>query len=131
MAASLRPAGIHLIDREKRYTWLRGLNPQLQWIMPKQLHGAAVISEPVISDDLVNRCDGLVSGNPTLGLAVFGSDCPSVIVAGPTVHGIAHCGWRGVAGGIVKNLVSAMADKGQCSTSELTMFTGPGICVRC
>lgn len=122
---------LNLIDRDARHQWLAKLDEDARWVLPKQSHGSVVVTEPIISDGLDNRCDGLVSTDPSVGLGVFGSDCPGVILATPDCIGIAHCGWRGIAAGIVKNLFDGVTESTVYGPSQITAFIGPAICGSC
>jgi polyphenol oxidase len=48
------------------------------------------------------RVDGHVTDEPGLGLLVQVADCFPVVLAGDGRLAVLHCGWRGVAGGIVE-----------------------------
>ena len=47
------------------------------------------------------RVDGHLTGEPGLALLVLVADCLPVALAGEGRVGMLHCGWRGLAGGIV------------------------------
>lgn len=122
----------NLEDPTIRKLWLKNLDRNdKDWIMPKQQHSSLVLSELVISDKLENFCDGLVSSNKNLGLAVFGSDCPGLIILTKNRFGIAHCGWRGLANGIVENLIIEISKQNNLDKKEIYAFIGPGICASC
>lgn len=52
--------------------------------------------------------DGHVTTRPGLAALVFAADCLPVALAGPGGAAILHCGWRGLAGGIVARGVAAI-----------------------
>jgi YfiH family protein len=91
------------------------------WV--KQVHGTVVIeaakaTPETEADGLVTRAAGAVCGLLT-------ADCLPVLLAdraGKTV-GIAHAGWRGLAAGIIENVVRAM----NVPASDLIAYIGPGI----
>lgn len=58
-------------------------------------------------DDAIPGTDALVTTEPGLILAVTTADCLPVFLWSDDykVVGIAHAGWKGLAGGVVKNLV--------------------------
>jgi copper oxidase (laccase) domain-containing protein len=60
------------------------------------------IYEPFSRED-APQCDGLVTSNPGIALAILGADCAPLLLADPIagVVGAAHCGWKGLAAGIV------------------------------
>ncbi len=56
----------------------------------------------------VPEADGHVTAEPGLPLLVYAADCLPVALAGPAGVAMLHCGWRGLAGGIVANGVEAV-----------------------
>jgi len=94
------------------------------WV--KQVHGTAVIDAARATPDA--QADGVVTQRPGAVCAVMTADCLPVLLsdrAGKSV-GIAHAGWRGLAGGIVENVVQAMA----VPPRDLVAYIGPGIGAR-
>jgi copper oxidase (laccase) domain-containing protein len=75
-------------------------------IVAHQVHGARVARVDPGQDP--GAADGLVTTAP-IALGVFGADCPGLCIATPGALGVAHCGWRGMAAGIVPALVEALA----------------------
>src|ERR1700710_2727577 len=94
-----------LDDPTTRGRWLRALDDRSPnfWVMPKQQHGSLVLRNFKVTDHLENFCDGLSSSDRSLGLAVFGSDCPGLVLVSRNSFAIAHCGWRGIVAGIVRS----------------------------
>lgn len=98
----------------------------------KQIHGAniAVLSDgrldgADVSDGVVTRQTGYVVGVKT-------ADCVPVILA-DTAHGVigaVHAGWRGTAGGVVKEAVRVMLSLGATGES-IHAFIGPHIGACC
>jgi YfiH family protein len=92
-----------------------------KWI--GQVHGAAVIQAADGAE--AAQADGIVAGKAGLVCGVLTADCLPVLLCdrtGSTV-GIAHAGWRGLAAGIIENVVRAM----HASAGSLTAYLGPGI----
>jgi YfiH family protein len=102
-------------------------------IAPKLHHSAdvAVVLDPSslngdapsgIYDAIVARGEGIV-------LAVTVADCVPVFFVHPDsgVIGIAHAGWKGVAGGIVLNVIQAIEESFDVPAEELFVATGPAI----
>jgi copper oxidase (laccase) domain-containing protein len=117
---------------EVRARWLRDpVDSPITWVLPKQQHGGVVRTDFRISDQLENRCDGLATAMPEMGLGVFGSDCPAIAVLSPDAYGLAHCGWRGFCSGIVDNLVDAVRSQSRYAVDAMVGFIGPGICRDC
>ena len=91
------------------------------WV--KQVHGTAVIDATRATPDA--EADGVVTQSPGPVCAVMTADCLPVFLsdrAGKSV-GIAHAGWRGLAGGIVENVVRAMG----VPSRDIIAYIGPGI----
>ena len=91
------------------------------WV--KQVHGAVVIEAAKAMSG--TEADGLVTRVAGAVCAVLTADCLPVLLAdraGKTV-GIAHAGWRGLAAGIIENVVRAM----DVPASDLIAYIGPGI----
>jgi len=111
--------------------------------VPRQVHGTEVLrvdgaalaapggeSAPAVL--LAGRVDGLVTTRPGLLLVSTAADCIPVYLrdrAGRGV-GLAHAGWRGVAGGILDRAVAAMTWAG-ARREDLEIHLGPGICGAC
>jgi len=94
------------------------------WV--KQVHGTAVIDAARASPDA--EADGVVTQDAGSVCAVMTADCLPVLLsdrAGKSA-GIAHAGWRGLAGGIVENVVHAMG----VPPRDLIAYIGPGIGAR-
>jgi len=91
------------------------------WV--KQVHGTVVIEAATATPE--TEADGLVTRAAGAVCGVLTADCLPVLLAdraGMTV-GIAHAGWRGLAAGIIENVVRAM----DVVPSELVAYIGPGI----
>ncbi len=94
------------------------------WV--KQVHGTAVIDAARATPDA--EADGVVTQSPGRVCAVMVADCLPVLLSdreGKSV-GIAHAGWRGLAGGIVENVVQAMG----VPSRDVIAYIGPGIGAR-
>ncbi|HEY6722016.1 MAG TPA: peptidoglycan editing factor PgeF [Burkholderiales bacterium] len=91
------------------------------WV--KQVHGTVVIDAAEAKPDA--EADGIVARVAGSICTVLTADCLPVLLsdrAGKAV-GIAHAGWRGLAGGIIENVVRATAP----SPQDLIAYLGPGI----
>lgn len=90
----------------------------------EQVHSAVVVnlddgySEIPIADAAVTTC-------PERPCVVLTADCLPILLCDieGQVVGAAHAGWRGLAGGIVRNTVAAMARPG----TQLLAYLGPAI----
>ncbi len=97
------------------------LPAQPAWV--KQVHGTVVIDAAAATPE--SEADGMVTRAAGIVCAVLTADCLPVLLAdraGKTA-GIAHAGWRGLAAGIIENVVRAM----DVPASDLIAYMGPGI----
>lgn len=95
------------------------------WV--RQVHGTVVIETARATPEA--EADGLVTRAAGTVCAVLTADCLPVLLAdraGRTV-GIAHAGWRGLAAGIIGNVVRAM----DVPAADLIAYVGPGIGPQC
>ena len=79
-----------------------------------------------------HECDGFVTNEPGLPVAVFTADCIPVLLE-DAAHGVAaavHCGWRGSVQDILGAAVGQMCALG-ASPSEISAAIGPGIGACC
>ena len=67
----------------------------------------------------VAEVDGQATSVPGLAPLVFVADCLPVALAGPEGVAMVHCGWRGLAGGIL--------DRGLAASGAVAAAIGPGI----
>jgi YfiH family protein len=96
-------------------------------VMGRQVHGAELLrhdgpQESRVYPDVVRSPDEVDAHSTTkseLTPLVMVADCLPVALAGPAGVAMAHCGWRGLAGGIVTNAVRAVDAK--------SAAVGPGI----
>lgn len=95
----------------------------------RQVHGDEVASVALSTLDAVRRCppvaDAAVTREPCTVLAVMVADCLPVLLADRAgrVIGVAHAGWRGLARGVVENIVAAM----DVAPGEIVAWLGPAI----
>jgi YfiH family protein len=89
---------------------------------PMRSFGADSAANLRITSDLP-EVDGQVISEPGLAALVFVADCLPVALSGPGGVAMLHCGWRGLAAGIVARGVEA--------TAATTAAVGPGIGACC
>ena len=99
----------------------------------KQVHGTTVLDldradVSTQSSDMLAEppaADGAVTSRSGLPCAVLTADCLPVLLCdtGGTRVGIAHAGWRGLAGGVVESAVRRMG----IEPRRLMAWLGPGI----
>lgn len=108
-----RPAGRRVLE---------DLLPQPPvWL--RQVHGTTVIDADARPS--FPEADAAVARQPGRVCAVVFADCMPVLLTDSeaTVVGIAHAGWRGLAGGVLESCLSAMA----VAPSRLIAWLGPAI----
>ncbi len=89
--------------------------------MLRQIHGRTIRS--------VGQADSEGDGLTGTGeaIAVFGSDCPPLVIATGDALGAAHCGWRGTAAGIVQALVDDLSARSSQPRDTWQALVGPGV----
>jgi polyphenol oxidase len=89
----------------------------------KQVHGTAVADAAGAETGV--EADGAFARADNVVCAVLTADCLPVLVCerAGTAVGIAHAGWRGLAAGIIENVVAAT----KVPAPELIAYLGPGI----
>ena len=99
-------------------------------VMGRQVHGTGIQLRRTASKPggPLREADAQVTFDPDLTPLVLVADCvPLVLFAAGAVAAV-HCGWRGVAGGVVEQAVTAVRERSPDSTSAVL---GPGIGVCC
>ena len=92
-------------------------------VLGHQVHGADVQVRDGAGGQLA-RVDGQVTGSAQLTPLVLVADCVPLVVSAPGAVAAVHCGWRGVAGGVVQAAVRAVRELGG---EPLAAVVGPGI----
>ncbi len=91
-----------------------------------QVHGATVLSasDPAFGD-VPPDADALIASKAKAVIAVKTADCLPVLLCSRSGDEIAaaHCGWRGLAAGVLANTVAAMA----APPDDLLVWFGPAI----
>jgi len=93
----------------------------------RQVHGTAVVtvSEPLPGYVVgVGEGDGVATTVAGLAAAVHAADCLPVAIGGAGAVAVLHCGWRGLAGGIIAEGVAALRSLG--AGGDLQAMIGPG-----
>jgi YfiH family protein len=83
----------------------------------RQIHGAELLEHAgaqqpspfATPGSSIAEADGHVTAQPGLAPLVFVADCLPVVLAGPRGLAVLHCGWRGLAAGIVARGAEAVA----------------------
>lgn len=75
--------------------------------------------------------DAAVTTSAGIGLVALAADCVPIALAstgGVPAIGVVHCGWKGLAAGVVEATVAAMTALGG---THLRAVVAPSICARC
>jgi YfiH family protein len=98
----------------------------------RQVHEADVRVHGAVAAGLsiADACDGHLTNEAGVLLAVATADCVPIFVVDPKQRTIAalHAGWRGVAAGVLERGLALMAS---ADARELRVHLGPAICGSC
>jgi len=122
------PASV--LENRRRLAAMLGFAPERVPI-GRQVHGAElqVNSGPQVPSPFaepgspIAEVDGQVLAGPGMAALVFVADCLPVALAGPGGVAMLHCGWRGLASGIV--------GRGARAVAATDAAIGPGIGACC
>ena len=92
----------------------------------RQVHGSRVIEAG--PGAVGQEADAAVAWHSGRVCAVLTADCVPVLLADAdgSAVGIAHAGWRGLAAGVIENVVCVLGEGG-IGCGSLTAYLGPGI----
>ncbi len=94
-----------------------------------EVHGTEVVVVDAPGAGTGRTGDGLVTTVVDAALGIWVGDCaPVALVSAEGVVGAAHAGWRGLAAGVLQEVVAAMRGVG---ATEITAVLGPCIHVEC
>jgi YfiH family protein len=118
-----RPA---VMENRRRLAGALGLEPE-RVVIARQVHGGEIArhagpQEPspfADPQDEIPEVDGHVVSDPGLAPLVFVADCLPVALTGPGGVAMLHCGWRGMAAGIIA--------RGAAAIKADAAAIGPGI----
>jgi YfiH family protein len=88
--------------------------------MGRQVHGTGVEVREQPGEGL-READAQITHSAGLTPLVLVADCVPVVIARPGAVAAVHCGWRGVAGGILERALDALGP------GEAVAALGPGI----
>jgi YfiH family protein len=100
--------------------------PRERFLYGIQVHGARVrraTQPPGVARPAVEE-DGQATALADAAALVFVADCLPVLLAADGAVAALHCGWRGLAGGIVAEGVAALREVG--AAGPITAAVGPG-----
>jgi YfiH family protein len=90
-----------------------------------QVHGNAVANLDALADGDVATADAATVGEARRVAAVLTADCMPVLFCDGHGRraGVAHAGWRGLAGGVLENTVAAL----EADAQDVMAWMGPAI----
>ncbi len=106
-------------------------------ITVQQVHGTDLLvidsKNQDISHFLRLECDGIVTNQPGLLIAIGTADCVPILLCDPVKKVVAalHAGWQGTAGNIVAKGVEALCSCFASTPSDILAAIGPAICADC
>lgn len=93
-------------------------------------HGSRVL--PAEHPGLFGPADALMTRDPSLVLWLTVADCfPVVLTAAGGARLLGHCGWRGVAAGLVEAMAESLAGVADCGPADWRAWIGAGIGACC
>jgi YfiH family protein len=104
-----------VVENRRRLVAALGFPPE-RVAIGRQVHGAefAVHAGPQTPSpfaepgNAIPEVDGHVTAEPGLPLLVFVADCVPIALCGPGGVAMVHCGWRGLASGLLANTAVAI-----------------------
>src|SRR5438034_5882304 len=92
----------------------------------RQVHGTGVrrVVAPPAPDEQPADADGQATALAGVAAVALVADCLPIALAGGEAVAMLHCGWRGLAGGIVAEGAAALRELGD--EGPLTAAIGPG-----
>ncbi|ERP96478.1 hypothetical protein Q666_04725 [Marinobacter sp. ES-1] len=114
----------HVLENRQTLARFAGLDGnRIGWL--NQVHGTEVVELTPATVGSRPDADASFTRIPGMACAILTADCLPVLLADRrgTVVGAAHAGWRSLCGGVLENLVAAMA----VEPSELVAWMGPAI----
>jgi YfiH family protein len=93
------------------------------------VHGTHIAIIDTSSPEFLLDTDALVTKEHGIILTLTGADCFPVYFedAAHDIIGLAHCGWRGITGGILRETIETIESLGG-TLGSLSVTIGPGIC---
>ena len=116
----------------------RGFGTTLdRFLTVTQVHGTDLLvidsPNPEFSHFLKIECDGIVTNQPGLMIAVCVADCVPILLHDPVRQVVAalHAGWQGTVGNIAGKGVEAMASMFGSNPGDILAAIGPAISTCC
>lgn len=122
-----------VVENRHRLVELAGLEPR-RIAMGWQIHASRIRFWPAAPANglatgrlFLDRVDGHATAARKLGLLVLVADCVPVALATPCSVAMLHCGWRGLAAGIVPRGVAALQAAAEGPQAPVTALVGPAV----
>ncbi len=121
------------INRDNLKSFLIGQNINSDAVCMGQVHSGNI--EIVTSADnmLIDNTDGLITNKKDIPLCVVTADCLPILFydINKKVIGVAHGGRKGLALGVIKNIISKFVNQFDCNPRDIIVGIGPGIEEKC
>jgi len=104
-----------------------------RFVTVTQVHGTDLLvidtPNPEYGHFLKLECDGIVTNQPGLMIAICTADCVPILLHDPRRQVVAalHAGWQGTAKNIAGKGVEAMVNIFDCNASDILAAVGPAI----
>lgn len=114
----------------KQYFETNGLGGK-KIVIADLVHGTNVEKVGSSSEYFIPATDALVTKESGIILTLTGADCFPIYFEEKTagIIGLAHCGWRGIVGGIVEKTIASVIEMGG-KAENIAVTIGPGICAK-
>lgn len=104
-----------VVENRRRLATALGFPPG-RVAIARQVHGAGIVTHTGLQapspfaepGNPIAEADGHAAAEPELALLVFVADCVPVALCGPGGVAMLHCGWRGLAAGIIERGAAAV-----------------------
>lgn len=108
----------------------RAVKGKRRHLYANQVHGTQIYVDSGIESGCVGDFDAIISSYPDAFITTYHADCYPVYFASARngVFGLAHAGWKGVYGELVKKVYMKMKEICDKDLSDLMVVVGPGIC---
>jgi len=114
---------------ENRNLFIKNNHIRGRIIFPYLMHGSevAVINENDLEENI--KADSFITNIPDVFLTITVADCFPVYFfdSNKNIVGLAHCGWRGIAGDIIKNTMDVFKKWFDSEPDDIFVVVGPGI----
>ena len=113
---------------ENRRRFVAAIGARPLWL--RQVHGHRVVqATAALADGEPPQADAAWTDEPGVACVVQVADCLPVLLAAPEGRAVAaaHAGWRGLAGGVLEAVLSALCTGAACAPQDVAAWLGPCI----